>query len=266
MPFRFYLLPCLVLAFSCCTARAADVVAEAEMHIFIADTYLAKAADTCAQKLPELRQALQAARQEFHQRLRPEIERGRETGRALAASRGKDIDEMANRIADENMASVTQQAAESPGIRKFCESVLEAKSVARWSIDDFLRLGFESLMMEVGNRQGLPCDFIAISFERLAGRFLELRASPPEMLELASLHLRLELGGLKPKASNCLAVQARAAEYRVTPDKELGTVAELLSSMEAVLMPAWESRGKTVESTATVGKSVEEFLARRAQK
>jgi hypothetical protein len=266
MLYRFYLLPCLVLAFSCCTVRAADVVAEAEMHIFIADTYLAKAADTCAQKLPELRQALQAARQEFHQRLRPEIERGRETGRALAASRGKDIDEMANRIADQNMASVTLQAAESPGVRKFCESVLEAKSVARWSIDDFLRLGFESLMMEVGNRQGLPCDMIPTWFEGLARRFLELRSAPPEMAELAGSLLHLDLGELKRKTSNCLAVQARAAEYRVAPDKELGTVAELLGSMEAVLRPAWESRGKTVESTATVGKRVDEFLASRAQK
>ncbi|WP_411882023.1 hypothetical protein [Polaromonas sp. YR568] len=266
MLFRFYLLPCLVLAFSCCGARAADVVAEAEIDIFIADTYLAKAADTCAQKLPELRQALQAVRQEFHQRLRPEIERGRETGRALAASRGKDIDEMANRIADQNMASVTLQPAESPGVRKFCESVLEAKSVARWSIDDFLRQSFESLKMEVGNRQGLPCDMIAMWFEGLARRFLELRGSAPDTAELAGSLLRLNLGDLKRKASNCLAVQARAAEYRVTPDKELGTIAELLGSMEAVLAPAWDSRAKTMESTTTVGKKVDEFLARRAQK
>lgn len=267
MRFRSYLLPCLVLAFSCCTARAADVVAEAEMHIFIADTYLAKAADTCAQKLPELRQALQAARQEFHQRLRPEIERGRETGRALAASRGKDIDEMANRIADQNMASVTLQPAESPGIRKFCESVLEAKSVARWSIDDFLRQSFESLKMEVGNRQGLPCDFIPMRFERLAGRFLEIRGPRTDVLEVSDFLLRSEIGDLGKKTSNCLAVQARAAEYRVAPNKELEVMGELLNVMETMLTPDWESGKKKEEGAGKAARErVEEFLRQRGKK
>lgn len=266
MLFRSYLLPCLALAFSCCTARAADVMEQAQLNAFVTDVYLSTAADSCAQRYPELRQQLLAAQQGFHQRLRPDIERGREVGRALIAPSGKDIDQMAQRSADQNLAT-SFLTAPSSGIQRMCEELLlDGKSPMRWSIDDFLRQGFESLMMEVGNRQGLPCNFIAISFEGLARRFLELRGSAPDTLELASLHLRLELGGLKEKASNCQAVQARAVEYRVAPDRELGTVADLLSSMEAVLMPAWESRGKTVESTATVGKKVEEFLATRAQK
>jgi len=266
MLFRLHLLPCLLLAFTCCTARAADVMEQAQLKVFFVDVYLSTAADSCAQKYPELRQQLLAAQQAFHQRLLPDIERGREVGRALVAPSGKDVDQMAQRIADQNLAT-SFLTTPSSGIQRLCEDMLgKGKSPMQWSIDDFLRQDFESLKMEVGNRQGLPCDYIVMSFEDLARRFLELRGLPPDTLELASLNLRLQLGDLKKKASNCLAVQARAAEYRVAPDKELGTAAELLSSMEAVLMPAWDSRAKTVESTTTVGKKVEEFLARRVQK
>lgn len=266
MLFRLHLLPCLLLAFTCCTARAADVMEQAQLKVFFVDVYLSTAADSCAQKYPELRQQLLAAQQAFHQRLLPDIERGREAGRALVAPSGKDVDQMAQRIADQNLAT-SFLTTPSSGIQRLCEDLLgKGKSPMQWSIDDFLRQDFESLKMEVGNRQGLPCDFIPMSFEDLARRFLELRGLPPDTLELASLNLRLQLGDLKKKASNCLAVQARAAEYRVAPDKELGTVAELLGSMEAVLMPAWDSRAKTVESTTTVGKKVEGFLATRAQK
>ncbi|MFS2032401.1 hypothetical protein ACEN8I_00025 [Polaromonas sp. CT11-55] len=266
MLFRLHLLPCLLLAFTCCTARAADVMEQAQLKVFFVDVYLSTAADSCAQKYPELRQQLLAAQQAFHQRLLPDIERGREVGRALVAPSGKDVDQMAQRIADQNLAT-SFLTTPSSGIQRLCEDMLgKGKSPMQWSIDDFLRQDFESLKMEVENRQGLPCDMIAISFDQLAHRFLELPSTPSEMLELAGSLLRLQLGDLKKKASNCLAVQARAAEYRVIPNKDLGTVAELLDSMEAVLAPAWDSRAKTVESTTTVGKKVEEFLATRVQK
>jgi hypothetical protein len=266
MLFRFYLLPCLILAFTCSTARAASALEQAQLTVFFADANISTTTEACAQKHPELKQQLLAVQQAFQQRLRSDIERGREIGRALAEPRGQDIDQEAKLFAYQS-ASKYLQTTQNSSTQKLCgELLLKKDNPALWTIDDFLRQIFESLMMEVGNRQGLPCDMIAMGFEGLARRFLELRGLAPDTAKLAGLNLRLELGGLKQKASNCLAVQARAAEYRVAPDKELGTVADLLSSMEAVLMPAWESRGKTVESTATVGKRVEEFLAARAQK
>lgn len=236
------------------------------MKVFFMDVYLSTAADSCAQKYPELRPQLLAAQMAFHQRLRPDIERGKEVGRALVASSGKDFEQMAQRTADQHLAT-SFLTTPSSGIQRMCEELLvKEKSPMQWSMNDFLRQDFESLMMEVGNRQGLPCDMIAMWSEGLARRFLELRGSPPDTLELAGSLLRLQLGDLKKKASNCLAVQARAAEYRLTPDKELEPIAELLGSMEAVLAPAWDSRAKTVETTTTVGRKVEEFLAGRAQK
>ena len=105
MLFRFYLLPCLILAFTCCPARAAGVMEQAQMNVFFTDVYLSTAADSCAQKYPELRQQLLAAHQAFRQRLQPDIERGREVGRKLVAPSGKDIEQMAQRTVDQNLAT-----------------------------------------------------------------------------------------------------------------------------------------------------------------
>jgi hypothetical protein len=145
---RFYLLPCLLLALTCSTARAADVVEQAQMTVFFVDVYLSTAADSCAQKHPELRQQLVAAQQAFHQRLRPDIERGREVGRALVAPRGKDIDQEAQRLADQNLAASFLTAPNS-GVRQFCEEVfLQEKCPIQWSMNDFLRQDFR------GTREG----------------------------------------------------------------------------------------------------------------
>jgi hypothetical protein len=263
---RLYLLPSLALALTCTTARAASVLEQAQLQVFIVDVYLSTVVDICAQKQPELRQQLLEVRQAFHQRLRHDIERGREVGRALAESRGKDIDQEAKRIADQN-ATKDFQTAENPKTQRLCgDLLLKKNNPALWSIDDFLRQDYESLQMEVGNRQGLPCRFIPGSFESIARRFLELRGPSSEPLDVATFFLISQINPLAKKTSNCLAVQTRAAEYRVAPDKDLEVIEGLLSSMEAVLMPMLAPRDKKVESFGTVSERVAEYLRQRGEK
>lgn len=80
-------------------------------------------------------------------------------------------------------------------------------------------------------------------------------------LESSGFLLRSEVGDLQRKTANCLAAQARAAEYRVTPDKELEVIGQLLSSMQAVLQPGWDSRAKKLDDTPTAGEKLRNSCA-----
>jgi len=254
----------LALVLTCTAARAASVLEQAQLKVFFMDSYLSAMVEACVQKQPELRQKLQANQQAVRRRMRIDIDIGREVGRSLFAPQGKDVDQEAKRFTEQQL---TSQLLAEPDSRqqKFCEELSQPKTLSRWSMDHFLRQDFESLKMQVENSQGLPCDMIATSFEWPAKQFLELPSTPAEVRDVASLLLHSNISALEKKTSNCLALNARAAEYRVAPDKELEVIAALLSSMRAALTPIWDSRPKNNESVGIVSERVGEYLRQRAK-
>lgn len=262
---QFHLSIGVLVALSCGLASAQSVLEEARLKAYFFDVHISTIEKTCAEKHPELKESLALGRQQFHQKLLPEIELGKAYGKTMMAPRGGDIQKEAEQLAFRTMMQSLATSGRSS--RQICEeSIREINSLAGWTIDDFLRIGFESLVMDVGNRQGYPCDFIAIRFEKIARRFVEGRGKSTDPQQILDELLFFEVRDLEDKVSNCIAVQARAFEYRVVPGKELHTIQEVLVSLHGALMPDLDRRMEKGEAERIATQRVKEFLLDRGQK
>lgn len=259
---RLYLLLGVLIALSAGLASAQNVLEQARLRAYLFDVSISFNEKACSEKHPELSESLAVGRQQFHQKLLPEIELGKEFGRTQMAARGRDIQKEAEQLAFRSMAR--SLATSSRSSREICEeSIREINDWAKWTIDDFLRMDFESLVMDVGNRQGLPCDLIAMRFEPIARRFVEVRGKSTDPQQVLDQLLFFEVRDLENKVSNCIAVQARAAEYRVVPTRELQTIQEVLVSLHSALMPDWERRVEKGEAERVATQRVRDFLFER---
>ena len=203
----------LLISVSFGVASGQSVLEHARLKVYFFDIYISTVKRTCAEKQPELSESLSSVQQQFHQKLLPEIELGREFGKTLVASSGNDIQKEAERLALQGLMT-DLLAASNQSSRQLCEEAIrEFNDRAKWTIDDFLREDFQSLMMDAGNRQGLPCDVIAMRLEGIARRFVDSRGKPPDTQQLLDQLLFLEVRDLEAKVSSCIAVQARAVEY-----------------------------------------------------
>ena len=260
---RTHLLPAFVLALSCGISYANDVMEQARLKAFFFDAHITAAMNACAEKHPELRDSWLSARQEFHQKLLPDIQIGREFGRRLAAPRGRDIDKEAERVADGALSTFWLRNP-NRNSRDVCEdSLQEVKSRAQGSIIDFLRDEFESLIEEVGNRQGLPCRSIGYMLEGIGRRYIDSRGQTPDSRRPMDLLVLSDALALQEKVSNCLAAEARAAEYRVVPGGELKRMREVLESMERALM---SFKKRHVENEDVAMERVGDFLRERGSR
>jgi hypothetical protein len=261
MPARKHFLPALVFVLSCSFSHAEDVIGQARLKAFFFDAQVTATMNTCAEKHPELRESWLSAGKEFQQKLLSDIQIGRELGRKLATPHGKDIDKEAERVAAQSLVAFSV-ADSNRNFQKFCEeSLRHVKSRAKGSIDDFLRDEFESLLEEVGNRQGLPCESIAYRLEGIARRYVDSRGQTSDRsMDLLVLSDAL---ALQDKVSNCLAAEARAAEYRVIPGGELKGMREVLESMKRALMP---DEKQSMKNEYAAMERVRDFLRGRASR
>lgn len=239
-----HLLPAFVLALSCGISNAEEVLEQARLKAFFFDAHITAAMNTCAGKHPDLRNSWLYSQQEFRQKLLSDIQIGREFGRRLATPRGRDIDKEAAQVADRTVAMFWLKDP-NRNSRDVCEqSLQEVKIRAKGSIDDFLHDEYESLLTDVGNRQGLPCGSIAYRLEGIARRYIDSPGQTPDSRRPMDLLVLSDALALQDKISNCLAAEARVAEYRVVPGGQLKRMWEVLASMERALMPDEKHRVK----------------------
>ena len=236
------LLICILVLAVSVPVRAMSALDEAQLQTYFFDQAIAIQANLCQKRLPRLAEQLRAVSERFRASVGSDLAEGRAVGTRLLAGTGQLIEQVASDLAFKARESHAQENKSRTTDELCFDFLREVAPSAAWTVDHFLKLGYDGQIRDVGYTQGYPCDWLHQRADRAVTSFTRGAVDYAGEDSVARDLLWFEAMTVLRFIGNCEAAQARAPEFRVANTQDYSIPKNALVRIENLLNPSTVDR------------------------